>query len=819
MSSRDPSLDQQPGRSGPDYAHDHQSAAGAAAAAVKDAIAPQPGQHFSNEHTVNPEYTQGDVPVTREDGTYGVGQGPQVISTTGALEVQCGPLLNYRRMSNELGRPTWHGSVLIVTTPGQLEPELLLAEVGPVDGSAVSGTQTQSFKGFKLYEDPRKAFWRFLIHLPFQDYEARWQYKIPNLRVVEGSGKGDPSTSTFVVPSASQSMRILFHSCNGFSVGTDVDAWSGPALWNDVLRVQEKKPFHVMIGGGDQIYNDGVRVDGPLRSWTDIGNPKKRRDFPFNEDLRAECDEYYYKNYVRWYNHRPFSDANCKIPQLNIWDDHDIIDGFGSYTDHFMRCAVFRGIGGVAHKYYLLFQHHLAPPKSTFTTDAPKTVDHGEEGTPADPVQLKDTFVATEPEDDPSYIIGAKPGPYVEERSRSIYCQLGARIAFLGVDARTERTRHQINYPETYDLMFNRVASELEANKEIKHLILLLGVPIAYPRLQWLENIFQSPVIGPIRFMNKRFGLAGGLFNHFDGQVDLLDDLDDHYTAHQHKAERKELVLRLQEISKKNSVRITILGGDVHLAAIGRFYSKPDLGIPAERDHRYMVNVVSSAITNKPPPQAVANLLARRNKIHHLDHETDETLLELFDRDPGHFPGEKRPDVGKKTADGNHATMPSRNYAIITESQPQTGAGQVLANGHTAATTSNTLTVPDGSDLAQQRPVSAPNGATTNIVSDASTVAPPSTADGARSDVGPSASVSEAPSGKKQNPRKPLHAGEHSSGTAHPAASGVDHSGMGGMYGLDVAIRVEISPKDPTGQTDGYGLCIPGLEVDAFSSV
>lgn len=28
----------------------------------------------------------------------------------------------------------------------------------------------------------------------------------------------------------------------------------------------------------------------------------------------------------------------------------DIIDGFGSYTDHFMNCAVFRGIGGVAFK-------------------------------------------------------------------------------------------------------------------------------------------------------------------------------------------------------------------------------------------------------------------------------------------------------------------------------------------------------------------------------------------------------------------------------------------------------------------------------------
>jgi hypothetical protein len=55
------------------------------------------------------------------------------------------------------------------------------------------------------------------------------------------------------------------------------------------------------LGGGDQIYNDGIRVNGPLRPWTDIGNPKKRRDFPFPEDLRKECDDYYVNNYIRWY--------------------------------------------------------------------------------------------------------------------------------------------------------------------------------------------------------------------------------------------------------------------------------------------------------------------------------------------------------------------------------------------------------------------------------------------------------------------------------------------------------------------------------------
>jgi hypothetical protein len=54
--------------------------------------------------------------------------------------------------------------------------------------------------------------------------------------------------------------------------------------------------------------------------------------------------------------------------------------------------------------------------------------------------------------------------------------------------------------------------------------------------------------MGPIKFMNRRFGFAGGVFNHFDGSVDLLDDLDDHYTARTHKKERNRFVERLQTI-------------------------------------------------------------------------------------------------------------------------------------------------------------------------------------------------------------------------------------------------------------------------------
>lgn len=302
---------------------------------------------YSNlEGTLN-EPSQNDPPapsnahfdVTITEAKYG--DGPQTDGANDPFEVLCGPLLNYKSMSSiHSGAPTWQGTVLIVTKPRKVHPQLSLKCLGlaradqgwkatgnesnsRVEGGSLSSSENQrSVHGTRLYEDPAKTFWRFDLNLPLQEFEARWEYNIPHTRHDSTAGPPNPSAHIFVVPGSSQSMRIMFHSCNGFSVGTDEEAWSGPALWNDVLRVHEKKPFHVMVGGGDQIYNDSVRVDGPLRAWTEIGNPRRRREHPFDAKMRNECDEFYFQNYIKWFSTEPFASANRQIPQINIWDDH-----------------------------------------------------------------------------------------------------------------------------------------------------------------------------------------------------------------------------------------------------------------------------------------------------------------------------------------------------------------------------------------------------------------------------------------------------------------------------------------------------------------
>ncbi|KIJ52472.1 hypothetical protein M422DRAFT_243256 [Sphaerobolus stellatus SS14] len=544
---------------------------------------------------------------------------------------------------------------------------------------------------------------------------------------------------SFWVPGKDESMRIMFHSCNGFSVKIPKDAYAGPALWNDVLRTHDEKPFHVMIGGGDQIYSDMICQDGPLKEWAHNLSPSRRARTPFTEQTAKKLDEWYFNNYVDWFTVDPFRKALATVPSMNIWDDHDIIDGYGSYRDHLLRTPIFIGIGKTAHKYYMLFQHHTSPSE-------------------------------IENNPDPSFVVGVRPGPYINQKSVSLCSNLGPRTVFYGLECRVERTRNRICYESTYDSMFTRLDQAVEKGKT-KHLVILLGVPIAYPRLVWLEGLLGSKIVTtPIKLLGKLFGLGSGFFNNFDGSSELLDDLDDHWCAVHHKHERNTFIWRLQDFAHQKAVRITILSGDVHLAAVGRFFSNPRLRIPQDKDQRYMVNIISSAITNAPPPKAIANLMHRRNKLHHLDKHTQENLMHLF---------REYPDGQKRTCS---STMPARNYAIITEHAGLTARGEIVEH------------VAQGADIGNTHVDSAAtinrNGTqrTGKKLKEAVTHA--------------QQNMGLAKEERGETPTEEMSARGPVKRTMRP-------------FTLDVAFRVEIDPLDPEGKTKAYGLTIPALEMDS----
>lgn len=315
----------------------------------------------------------------------------------------------------------------------------------PRDGEHLS--KYKDIRGYRLHAERGCTFWRFSIEVELRDKEQRIAYRI---------NRG-PATG-FWVPAKGQSMNIMFHSCNGFSMSVNPDELSGPdPLWRDVLNNHQSRPFHVMLGGGDQLYCDAVmRQTTHFKDWLMIRNPLHKHNAPFTVEMQDELEAFYLERYCMWFSQGLFGLANSQIPMVNMYDDHDIIDGFGSYPDHFMKSPVFSGLGNVAFKYYMLFQQQ--------------------------------SIVEETEETEPSWSLGLKPGPYIHELSRNLFMHLGSKIALLAVDCRTERMRDQVVRDDTWDKLIDRCYSEIVKGKT-EHLLVLLGVPIAYPRLVWLENM------------------------------------------------------------------------------------------------------------------------------------------------------------------------------------------------------------------------------------------------------------------------------------------------------------------------------------------
>jgi hypothetical protein len=314
----------------------------------------------------------------------------------------------------------------------------------------VDGEKVQKFKdvrGFRLHTERGCTFWRFNISIELRDRQQRIAYRI---------NRG-PSMA-FWVPARGKAMNMMFHSCNGFSDNSKANAMSGPdPMWRDVLNTHQTSPFHVMIGGGDQIYNDAVAEECDLfAEWMELRDPSEKRTAPFTPQLQRELENFYFRRYCKWFSQGLFGLANSQIPMVNMGSDREIFNGFGSFSHQDMSSHVLSGLGAVAFKYYMLFQHQSIIPE---TEEAEST-----------------------------WILGTSPGPYINELSRSIYMSLGSKVSLLAADCRTERTENEVIKDKTWEKIMNRLYAEVRRG-QLDHLLVVLPVPIAYPRLAWLENV------------------------------------------------------------------------------------------------------------------------------------------------------------------------------------------------------------------------------------------------------------------------------------------------------------------------------------------
>ncbi|XP_006458514.1 hypothetical protein AGABI2DRAFT_63923 [Agaricus bisporus var. bisporus H97] len=450
------------------------------------------------------------------------------------------------------------------------------------------------------------TFWRFFIQVPLTDHEMEITYRINNGQALN-----------FYVPGRNQNLRWAAHSCNGFSAGINPDNFRGPGfqsgydpVWVDLLSHHANTPFHALIGGGDQLYCDVLLREPEMQDWAAKMKPEERKQYPLTDEIRICIDRFLFNHYCQSFRRGAFARANSSIPMVNMCGMSNAIDGFGSYPDDMQRAPVFRHIGDRGYFFFLIFQCFMNPDLDGLS-DAPG----------------KHVFQST---------IFGQMGPYIRQPSHSFLVNMGPQVALLLLDCRAERKKDQVCSPAQYDRVFKRIQT---LPPSVEHLVILLGIPIAYPRMVFLESALESK-LNPLVALGRNGSLGlSGFVNKFNADAELLDDLNDHWTARMHKRERNWLIEQLQVIASKQRLRISFVSGDVHCAAVGilkTLKGKKDPEVPVHTDHRYMINVVTSAIVNTPPPGgvlALVNQLATKNHKTLNYAQTDETMLPLFGTD------------------------------------------------------------------------------------------------------------------------------------------------------------------------------------------
>ncbi len=159
--------------------------------------------------------------------------------------------------------------------------------------------------------------------------------------------------------------------------------------------------------------------------------------------MQEACARYYFWHYLEIFGKESIADVYANIPHILIWDDHDIIDGWGSYEPSLQACPVFQGLFQVAKRFYLLFQHH--------TTEA---------------------LAATQ-----SGLFGEHAWNFVK--------YIAPDVAILGADMRANRTIQQIITPANYDAIFSKLNT---LHGGVRHVVLVSAVPMAYTELPLSET-------------------------------------------------------------------------------------------------------------------------------------------------------------------------------------------------------------------------------------------------------------------------------------------------------------------------------------------
>lgn len=379
---------------------------------------------------------------------------------------------------------------------------------------------------------------------------------------------GDREASyAFVVPALGENANLLYYSCNGYQKEAHREALGGIApMWNKIYENHQKKPYHLQLGGGDQIYADGVII----KPGTDaleveikgiygifalptvlqlFGDMTQFTEAVLSEETRHQIAVFYFNHYLLQYNQPGFKDVLAAVPAKNQADDHDYHDGFNSYLDNLQNSNLFKYIKQIASWHVGITQHGLMENE-----------------------------------------LNKKNHTFLEIIN-------DGKLAILGIDTRSERTAQRVLPPASLKKIFSLIES---LDSSCKHLLVMLSVPVVYASTETMDKAIKHAS----RYrLTKKLGKFLGATNIF-GEFELADDGRDGWSHPDHVAERDAMVAGFQDFAARKQIRVTFLSGDVHLGGVGKIY-------PAEtgfldKSPRSIYQIISSPVGNMPAGEALA---------------------------------------------------------------------------------------------------------------------------------------------------------------------------------------------------------------------
>jgi|TARA_R100001143_G_C3358057_1_gene133778 hypothetical protein len=473
-----------------------------------------------------------------------------------------GPVLSFRGTS----KGKWKVSALIGVNAKAKPPKLT------VNGAAAKSTV--------LLEYQDRKYLRYDLSVNQEKTERRIEYTIA----------GVAEKWHFTVPGKNYAPRMAYVSCNGFSDPSSIRKLikGENAVWADLLcnhdklvrpddymldkeqlwhesRTHDKglQRFHLMLMGGDQIYFDSIWEDvKELKGW--MGLPRDEQlNFPVSPTLEAQIENYYLTLYAtRWLPHEraawgsetktlDAAHAMARTPTVMMWDDHDIFDGWGSYSCEMQNSPLFKRLFHHARRAFWIFQMQHADghlPELKLRDDVRVIAN--------DPLFQKiDWSDALKHDSLALPILNRQPG-------FSFVHAIGP-VQLAVTDLRTERSHEQVMGPDTWNALKTWLQQIPKNNRQhpgqgCQYLLLMSSVPVVHPKLTLAEAFLDN------------FGSEHVLDSS-------ADDLKDHWTHDDHEGERLRLLETLFETAKTKQLRVAILSGDVHVAAHGIAYRK-DVG-------------------------------------------------------------------------------------------------------------------------------------------------------------------------------------------------------------------------------------------------